>query len=374
MRKTLTWAAAVLAATVGEASAADELMQQAKDLFEPIPEAPPAVEGVASTPAMVELGSMLYFDPRLSESHNISCNTCHQIGLGGGDMLPTSIGHKSQRGGRNAPTVLNSVFNTAQFWDGRAKDLVEQAAGPIQNPIEMAITPEHAVEMLKAIPGYAAPFAAAFPGEKEPITIGNIAKAIAVFETTLITPNAPFDRFLRGDAKALTDEQRAGLKLFIDSGCASCHNGINVGGGQYAPFGVVERPGAEFLPPDDKGRFMVTKTPDDEFVFKVPTLRNIALTTPYFHSGKSWDLEQAVGVMAVEPARRRARRRGREEDHRLPRQPDRRAAAGGLPDPAAQHRRHAAAGVLRRRAAVRGGQARPPGRPTARPSRPSVAG
>jgi cytochrome c peroxidase len=299
MRKTLTWAAALLAATAGQALAADDLMRQAKDLFVPIPEAPPAVEGVASAPAMIELGRMLYFDPRLSESHNISCNTCHQIGLGGGDMLPTSIGHKSQRGGRNAPTVLNSVFNAAQFWDGRAKDLVEQAAGPIQNPIEMAITPEHAVEMVKAIPGYAAPFAAAFPGQKDPISIGNIAKAIAVFETTLITPNSPFDKFLRGDAKALTDEQRAGLTLFIDSGCASCHNGINVGGGQYAPFGVVEKPGAEFLPPDDKGRFMVTKTPDDEFVFKVPTLRNIALTMPYFHSGKSWDLEQAVGVMAV---------------------------------------------------------------------------
>jgi cytochrome c peroxidase len=302
MRQALTCAVcavALLSALGGRAYAADELMEQAKQLFEPIPDTPPAVEGVPSTPAMIELGRMLYFDPRLSESHNISCNTCHQIGLGGGDMLPTSIGHKSQRGGRNAPTVLNSVFNAAQFWDGRAKDLVEQAAGPIQNPIEMAITADHAVETLKAIPGYVEAFAAAFPEEKDPITIDNVAKAIAVFETTLITPNAPFDRFLRGDAKALSDEQRAGLKLFIDSGCASCHNGINVGGGQYAPFGVVERPGAEILPPDDKGRFMVTKTPDDEFVFKVPTLRNIALTLPYFHSGQSWDLEQAVGVMAV---------------------------------------------------------------------------
>ncbi len=299
MRKGLTCAAVLLVAMGGQAFAADELMQQAQELFQPIPEKPPGIEGVSSTPAMVELGRMLYFDPRLSESHNISCNTCHQIGLGGGDMLPTSIGHQSQRGGRNAPTVLNSVFNTAQFWDGRAKDLVEQAAGPIQNPIEMAITAEHAVEMLKGIPGYADEFAAAFPGQKDPITIDNVAKAIAVFETTLITPNSPFDRFLRGDAKALSAKERDGLTLFIDSGCATCHNGINVGGGQYAPFGVVEKPGAEFLPPDDQGRFMVTKTPDDEFVFKVPTLRNIALTPPYFHSGKSWDLEQAVGVMAV---------------------------------------------------------------------------
>ena len=128
-------------------------MQQAQKLFKPIPEAPPAVKGVPATPAMIELGKALYFDPRLSQSHNISCNTCHQIGLGGDDGLPTSIGHKWQKGGRNAPTVLNSVFNTAQFWDGRAADLKEQAGGPIQNPIEMGITHTHAIEMLKGIPG-----------------------------------------------------------------------------------------------------------------------------------------------------------------------------------------------------------------------------
>ncbi|MBL8661050.1 MAG: cytochrome-c peroxidase [Rhodospirillales bacterium] len=291
--------AAIGAVGVSSAYAADDLMAQAQSLFQPIPETAPTIEGVASTPAVIELGRMLYFEPRLSDSHNISCNSCHQIGLGGVDMLPTSLGHKSQRGARNAPTVLNSYYNEAQFWDGRAKDLVEQAGGPIQNPIEMAITHKHAVEMLRGIPGYADKFQAAFPGQKDPITIGNVEKAIAVFETTLITPNAPFDKFLRGDAKALTAEQKEGLRLFIDNGCAGCHNGINVGGGQYAPFGVVEKPGAEFLPPDDKGRFMVTKTPSDEYVFKVPTLRNIALTPPYFHTGKSWDLEQAVGVMGA---------------------------------------------------------------------------
>ena len=174
-------------------------------------------------------------------------------------MLPTSIGHHWQRGGRNAPTVLNAVFNTAQFWDGRAADLKEQAVGPIQNPIEMAISPEHAVE------------------------------------ATLLTPNAPFDKYLRGNEGALSGEQKAGLRLFIDKGCAACHNGVNVGGGMYAPFGVVEKPGADILPLADKGRFEVTRTASDEYVFKVPTLRNIALTAPYFHSGKSWDLEQAIG-------------------------------------------------------------------------------
>jgi len=278
--------------------AEDALMQRAQALFQAIPESVSEVKAVPASPEMITLGTVLYFDPRLSQSHNISCNTCHQIGLGGVDALSTSIGHKWQRGGRNAPTVLNAVFSTAQFWDGRAKDLEEQAVGPIQNPIEMGISKEHAVSMLRGIPGYGPMFAAAFPDQPDALTIGNIGAAIAAFETTLLTPNAPFDKFLRGDENALTAEQKQGLALFVDSGCASCHNGINVGGGMYAPFGVVERPGADFLPETDKGRFQVTKTTSDEYVFKVPTLRNIALTAPYFHSGKSWDLKQAIGVMA----------------------------------------------------------------------------
>jgi cytochrome c peroxidase len=257
------------------------------------------MKNVPMTPEMVALGKALFFDPRLSESHNISCNTCHQIGLGGVDMLPTSIGHNWQRGGRNAPTVLNAVFNTAQFWDGRAADLSEQAVGPIQNPIEMAISDDHAVGMLAAIPGYIPMFADAFPAAAEPTSISNVGTAIAAFEATLLTPNAPFDQFLRGDESALNDQQKTGLKLFMDKGCAACHNGVNVGGGMYAPFGVVEKPGADFLPPADKGRFQVTSTASDEYVFKVPTLRNIELTPPYFHSGKSWDLKQAIAVMAT---------------------------------------------------------------------------
>ncbi len=279
-------------------AAGDPLLKQAQALFQPIPETAPTIEGVPMTAEMIALGKALFFDPRLSESHNISCNTCHQIGLGGVDMLPTSIGHKWQRGGRNAPTVLNAVFNTAQFWDGRAADLGEQAVGPIQNPIEMAISHEHAVVMLNGIPGYKPMFAAAFPADQGPVSISHVGTAIAAFEATLLTPNAPFDQYLRGDDSALSSGQKNGLKLFIDKGCAACHNGINVGGGMYAPFGVVERPGADFLPPADKGRFQVTRTTSDEYVFKVPTLRNIELTPPYFHSGKSWDLKQAVGVMA----------------------------------------------------------------------------
>jgi len=163
----------------------------------------------------------------------------------------------------------------------------------------MASTHQHVIEQLSAIPGYVAKFQKAFPEDPAPLNIKNVEDSIALFEATLITPDSPFDRYLRGEENALTAEQKEGLRLFVDNGCAGCHNGINVGGGMYAPFGVVEMPGADFLPPDDKGRFEVTKTVDDEYVFKVPTLRNIALTPPYFHTGKSWDLRQAVAVMGA---------------------------------------------------------------------------
>ena len=274
-------------------------MQTARSLFKPIPSQAPALKDIESTPERVELGKMLYFEPRLSESHAISCNSCHIVGLGGVDVEETSIGHRWQRGPRNAPTVLNAVFNTAQFWDGRADNLREQAGGPLVNPIEMGTTEKHVVEQLKATPGYVEKFQQAFPDESNPLNFDNVRNAIALFEATLLTPNAPFDRYLKGDETALTDTQQEGLQLFISKGCAACHKGINVGGGMYAPFGVVEKPGAEFLPPTDKGRFEVTKTVSDEYVFKVPTLRNIALTPPYFHTGKSWDLRQAVAVMGV---------------------------------------------------------------------------
>lgn len=279
------------------ASAQSELMKSAQKLFKPIPTSPPSIKGIESTPARIELGKQLYFDPRLSESHAISCNACHRIGMGGVDMQETSIGHRWQRGPRNAPTVLNAVFNTAQFWDGRAKNLEEQAGGPMVNPIEMGTTEKHVVEQLSGIPGYVTEFHDAFPDEKQPVTFENVRDLIALFEATLITPNAPFDRYLKGEENALNAQQKKGLQLFISKGCASCHNGINIGGGMYAPFGVVEKPGAEFLPPNDHGRFEVTRTPSDEYVFKVPSLRNIALTLPYFHSGKSWSLRQAVAVM-----------------------------------------------------------------------------
>lgn len=281
------------------AFAQDDLLSRAREKFEPIPTTPPELPGNPATASKVHLGTMLFFDPRLSASHAISCNSCHNLGMGGADAEPTSLGHRWQHGGRNSPTVLNAVFNKAQFWDGRAKDLEQQAAGPMVNPVEMASPQGHVAEQLKSIPGYREAFAAAFPNDPDPVTLTNTQKAIAVFEATLITPNAPFDRFLRGDTGALSPAQKAGLAVFMEKGCSSCHNGINVGGGMYAPFGVVQKPGADLLPPDDKGRFLVTKTPSDAYVFKVPTLRNIALTAPYFHTGQAWDLRQAVAVMGT---------------------------------------------------------------------------
>jgi cytochrome c peroxidase len=284
---------------VGNAWAAEELMQRAQALFKPIPTEPPPIRNTVVTPERIELGKMLYFDPRLSRSWMISCNSCHNLALGGVDLEQTSIGHGWQKGPRNAPTVLNSVFNIAQFWDGRAADLQTQAKGPLQASVEMNNTPERLEKTLNTIPGYVERFKQAFPNEPNPVSFDNLAKAIEAFEATLITPNSKFDRYLKGDDKALNDGEKQGLALFMDKGCSNCHNGINIGGNGYFPFGVVEKPGAEILPLKDKGRFTVTNTASDEYVFKVPSLRNIVLTPPYFHSGQVWDLRQAVAIMGT---------------------------------------------------------------------------
>lgn len=284
-------------ATAGAALAEDATMKKAQALFKPVPESPPEIAGNALTPEKAELGKMLYFEPRLSASALISCNTCHNLATGGVDLQETSIGHAWQKGPRNAPTVLNSVFNIAQFWDGRAKDLAEQAMGPMQATVEMSSTPDRVIATLKSMPAYTEQFGKAFPGEDDPVTFENTVKAIEVYESTLITPGSPFDDYLKGDESALSQGQKEGLVLFMDKGCAVCHNGINIGGSGYFPFGLVEKPSDEVRPPGDKGRFAVTSAKGDEFSFKVPTLRNITLTAPYFHSGKVWDLSEAVSIM-----------------------------------------------------------------------------
>lgn len=283
----------------GTAYAQTDLREKANQHFQVIPSILPAVKHNAVTREKVELGQMLFFDPRLSGSQFLSCNSCHNLGMGGDDNVPTSIGHGWQKGPRNAPTVLNAVLNVAQFWDGRAEDLKAQAKGPIQASVEMNNTPARVVEVLKSIPDYVTRFKTAFPNEADPVTFDNVAMAIEAFEATLVTPAAPLDQFMEGNDNALSAEQKTGLSLFIDKGCAACHNGVNIGGNGYYPFGVVEKPGAEILPKEDKGRFAVTKTADDEYVFRAPPLRNIALTAPYFHTGKVWDLEQAVAIMGA---------------------------------------------------------------------------
>lgn len=273
------------------------LLAQAQSLFKPIPDKAPDPAGNPVTPSRIALGKMLYFDGRLSSSGVISCNSCHNVGMGGIDGVPTSIGHGFRKGPRNAPTVYNAVFNVAQFWDGRAEDLKAQAKGPVQAGVEMNNTPDAVEATLKSMPGYVAAFRSAFPDEATPISFDNMAKAIEAFETTLITPGAPFDAFLKGDARALTADQQAGLKLFMDKGCASCHNGINLGGQAYFPFGVVSAPADAVRPAGDHGRFAVTRAEGDDYVFRAAPLRNVAATAPYFHSGNVWKLQEAVAIM-----------------------------------------------------------------------------
>ena len=278
---------------------ADDLMQAAKQAFKPVPSIVPSVKNNAVTHEKIELGKMLFFDPRLSASQIISCESCHNLSTGGVDAGPTSIGHAWQKGPRRAPTVLNAVFNVAQFWDGRAEDLKAQAKGPMQASVEMNATPSLVEKTLLSMPGYVEQFKKAFPEEAAPVTFDNVAKALEAFEATLITPGSHFDQFLDGDANALNAQEKDGLKLFMDKGCSACHNGINVGGKAYFPFGVVEKPGADILPPNDKGRFAVTKTASDEYVFRAGPLRNVALRAPYFHSGQVWSLKQAVAIMGA---------------------------------------------------------------------------
>ncbi|MEB3237197.1 MAG: cytochrome-c peroxidase [Candidatus Sericytochromatia bacterium] len=279
----------LIGGTVGVATraiaAGDDLQVRAQAAFKPIDRPAP------NKAVRVELGRQLYHDPRLSRSGAISCASCHNLASGGVDNRETSLGHKAQVGGRNAPTTLNASVHLAQFWDGRAKDLTEQAKGPILNPGEMALPSEaEAVKIIRSVPGYQKAFKAAFPGSG--VTYQNIAVAIADFEKTLVTPSR-FDDYLRGRKDALSTAEKKGLKTFMDKGCVTCHSGVGVGGGMYMKFGMV----APYKHQADEGRFAITKDPADKFVFKVPSLRNVQKTYPYFHDGKVWSLDEAVAIM-----------------------------------------------------------------------------
>jgi cytochrome c peroxidase len=253
----------------------------------------PIAAAKVSNPALVELGKKLYFDPRLSKSGFISCNSCHNLSMGGTDNIKTSIGHNWNEGPINAPTVLNSSLNLAQFWDGRAANLQAQAGGPIANPGEMGFTHTLAITVLQSIPGYVAEFRKAFGSET--VDIEKVTKAIAAFEETLVTPNSRFDKWLKGDKKALSKNEQEGYQLFKDTGCVACHNGPAVGGNSFQKMGQVE---AYKASSPAEGRSAVTGKDADRFSFKVPTLRNVEMTYPYFHDGAANTLPEAVDTMA----------------------------------------------------------------------------
>ncbi len=243
--------------------------------------------------AKVELGKQLFFDPRLSKSGFISCNSCHNLSMGGSDNLPSSVGHHWAQGAINAPTVLNSSMSLAQFWDGRAADLKAQAGGPIANPMEMAFTHILAVRVLQSIPQYRRSFKDIYKVDR--IGIDEVTDAIAAFEETLATPNSRFDLWLKGDDQALSAVELEGYKLFKQIGCIACHNGPAVGGRSFQKMGMVE-PYRTANP--SQGVAGLSGKDADRFSFKVPTLRNVELTYPYFHDGAYWALEDAVDVMA----------------------------------------------------------------------------
>lgn len=251
-------------------------------------------EDNAITPEKVDLGRMLYYEPRLSKNQQISCNSCHLLDKYGVDGTPTSTGHKGQKGGRNAPTVYNAAGHIAQFWDGRAADVEAQAKGPVLNPIEMAMpSADHAVKVLESMPGYVEAFKKAFPDDAKPISYDNMAAAIGAFERKLVTPSR-WDQFLAGDKNALTDDEKAGLNTFVTTGCITCHTSTYVGGRMYQKVGLV-KPWPDIK---DLGRFEVTKGNGDRHVFKVPSLRNIAKTAPYLHDGSVATLQEQVRLMA----------------------------------------------------------------------------
>jgi cytochrome c peroxidase len=257
-----------------------------------LPEAIPA-EANPLTPAKIDLGRMLFYEPRLSQGRDVSCNSCHDLANYGVDGKRFSTGFKGQLGGRNSPTVYHAAGHLAQFWDGRATDVEEQAKGPVLNPVEMAMaSPAAVVATLKAIPGYRQAFAAAFPNDPDPVTFDNMARAIGAFERKLVTPSR-WDRFLAGDRAAITQEEMQGHHEFMHGGCATCHNGPYVGGKMFQKLGA-EKP---WPVTTDPGRIEVTQNAADRMVFKVPSLRNVEKTGPYFHSGHVNQLEEAVQLM-----------------------------------------------------------------------------
>lgn len=291
--------AIALTASVARAATSDDeaLLKQAQGIFKPLPQNMGTAE-YPITPERVTLGRLLFFDPRISLDGTVSCSKCHQPALYGTDALAKPIGVKDRENPRNAPTVLNAALQFAAHWRGDRVNVEDQATKALIGPPSFGEPDfQAAMAKIKAIPNYGAMFRKAFPGDKDPITPENWGRAIGAYERTLVTP-APFDAYLMGDIQALSANARAGLKKFIDTGCTACHSGVDVGGAAYQKFGVVEDYWKEtHSKVIDKGRFDVTNNPADMYMFKVPSLRNVAMTPPYFHDGSVATLPEAVHVM-----------------------------------------------------------------------------
>ena len=288
------------ATTQSDATPEDKaLLTQAQGLFQPLPSIEELNKTRTYTDAQVKLGHQLWYEPRLSRGNTVSCNTCHNLATAGVDNLPTSQGHTGQLGVRNSPTALNAALLGSQFWDGRAADVEEQAGGPLLNPVEMAnVSEEAVVEKIANIPEYQAKFKEAYADNGGAISFANITTAIAAFERTLMTPSR-WDEYLKGDVNALNPQERKGLSSFINNGCIACHTGVNLGGTSFQKFGLVNGPYWKFTGSKgrDEGRFEVTKAESDKYLFRVPGMRNVANTYPYFHDGSVWTLEEAVSIM-----------------------------------------------------------------------------
>ena len=283
-----------------DVSAEDKaLLERAQATFKPLPDLAEMQKVRPFTEEQVKLGQQLWYENRLSKGNTVSCNSCHNLATAGVDNMPTSAGHKSQFGARNSPTALNAALLGSQFWDGRAADVEEQAGGPLLNPVEMAnATEADAAAKIAGIPEYQEKFKAAFP-EDGAVSFKNITTALGAFERTLLTPTR-WDDYLKGNVSALSEQERKGVRAFMDNGCMSCHSGVNLGGTMFQKFGLVDGPYWKHIddPKHDKGRADVTKKAEDEFFFRVPGLRNVERTYPYFHNGSVWELDKAVNIMA----------------------------------------------------------------------------
>jgi len=294
-----TFFAASLCATVLFAAGPDEeLMSKAKSLFGPLPASMPSPDNPI-TPEKVKLGQLLFWEPRISVDGTVSCVKCHPLGLYATDGLRKALGNRCKENPRNDPTIFNAASQISEHWIGNRTSVEDQAKQALVGPPAYGMPNYESVEkILKGMQGYVTMFKQAFPGEKDPVTADNFAKAVGAFERTLMTPSA-FDDFMKGNAAALTDQQKRGLKTFMSAGCATCHFSPYLGGQIYQKFGLFE-PYEKYTKsqPVDEGRFAVTKNPPDKYVFKVPILRNVAETPPYFHDGSVDKLEDAVVIMA----------------------------------------------------------------------------